>query len=51
MEDVKLVKRIIDWNAIGIRTEGRQKKRCREKVINDLRKLKLRVIWTILGLM
>jgi hypothetical protein len=42
MEDMENVKRITVWNAIGIRTEGRQKNICREKGINDLRKLKLR---------
>jgi len=42
MEDMKLVKRITDWDVIGIRTEGRQMNRSRGKGINDLRKIKLR---------
>jgi hypothetical protein len=33
MEDMELVKRITYWNQIGLMTEGRQKKKCREEVI------------------
>jgi len=39
MEDVKLVKKITDWNAIGLRAKGRLKNRWREEVINDIKKL------------
>ena len=42
MEDMKLVKRITDWDGIGIRSEGRQMNRSRDKGINDVRKIKLR---------
>jgi len=42
MEDTKPVKKITDWNPIGIRIEGRSKHRWSDAVINDLKKLKLR---------
>jgi len=42
IEDIKLVKKITDWNPIGIRNEGRPKNKWRYKVINDLQKVKLR---------
>jgi hypothetical protein len=42
MEGTKLVKKISDWNPIGVRTKGRPKNRWRDEVINDLKKLKLR---------
>jgi hypothetical protein len=41
MEDVKLVTKITDWNPIGLRAKGRPKNRWRDKVINDLNKLKM----------
>jgi hypothetical protein len=47
MEDVKHVKEIIDWNPIGVRTKGRPKNRWSE-VINDLKKLKLRILSQII---
>jgi len=42
MEDIKLVKKITDWNPIGVRTEGQPMNRWRNEVINDFIKLKLR---------
>jgi len=39
MGDVKLVKKIIDWNRIGVTTKKRLKKRRRDEIINDLKKL------------
>jgi hypothetical protein len=41
MEFVKLIK-VIDWNQIGIRTEGRPKNGWRDRVIHDLKTRKLR---------
>jgi hypothetical protein len=41
MEDIKLVKKITDWNPIGVRTKGQPKNRWRDEAINDLKKLKL----------
>jgi len=40
VEDIKLVKKITDWNSVGIGTEGRPKNIWRDEVINDLTKLK-----------
>ena len=40
MGDTKLVKRITDWNPIGIRTKGRPKNRWKKEVVNYLKKLK-----------
>jgi hypothetical protein len=42
MEDIKVVKKITVWKRIGVRTKGRPKNRWRDKVINGLKKLKLR---------
>ena len=42
IEDIKLVKKIIDLNPIGVRTKRPTKNRWRDEVINDLKKLKLR---------
>ena len=42
MEDIKLVKRIMDWNNMGLKTKGCLNKRWRDEVINDLKMLKLR---------
>jgi hypothetical protein len=42
MEDVKLAKKITDWNPTGLRAKGRPKDRWRDEVINYLKKLKLR---------
>jgi hypothetical protein len=42
MEDIKLVKKITDWNPTGVRTEGQPMNRWRDEVINDFIKLKLR---------
>jgi hypothetical protein len=42
MEGIKLVKNITDRNSIGMRTKGRPKSRRRDKVINDIKKLKQR---------
>ena len=39
MEGIKLVKKISDWNPIGVRTKERPKNRWRDKVINDVKKL------------
>lgn len=33
MEGIRLVKKITDWNAIGIRTEGRPKNRWKVEVM------------------
>jgi len=41
MEDVKLVKEIIDWTPRGLEAKARPKNRWRDEVINDLKKLKL----------
>jgi len=41
MEDVKLVKKITDWNPTGLRAKARPKNRWRDEVIKDLKKLKL----------
>ena len=41
--DTKLFKKITNWNPLGVRTKGRSKNRCRDEVINDLEKLKLRI--------
>jgi hypothetical protein len=42
MEDIKLVKKITDWNRIGVRTKGQTKNSWRDEAIKDLKKLKLR---------
>ena len=42
MEDIKLVKKITEWDPIGIRTKEQPQNRWRDEVINDLKKLKLR---------
>jgi hypothetical protein len=42
MENIKLIKKITNWNPIGIRTKGRPNIRWRNEVIHDLRKQKLR---------
>jgi len=42
MGDIKLVKKITDWNPKGLRNKGRQKNRWRDKETDDLKKLKLR---------
>ena len=39
---MNLVKKITDWNSVGLGTKGRPKNRWRDEVINDLMKLKLR---------
>ena len=39
MEVIKLVKKISDWNPIGVRTKERPKNRWRDKVMHDLKKL------------
>jgi hypothetical protein len=41
-EDIELIKKVTDWNPTGLKTKGRPKKRWRDEVINDLKKLKLR---------
>ena len=41
MECIKLVKKITDWNSIGIRTKGRPN-RWSDEVICDLKKVELR---------
>jgi len=40
-EEIKLVKKIAEWNPIGVSTKGRPKNRWRDAVIYDLKKLKL----------
>ena len=35
MEDIKLVKKITDWNPTGVRTKGQPKNRWRDEVIYD----------------
>jgi len=42
MEDIKLVKRFMDWNNIEVNTKGWPNNRWRDEEINDLKKLKLR---------
>ena len=42
MEDVKLVKKITDWNLVGVRTRGRLKNSCRDEVINNLKNIQMR---------
>jgi hypothetical protein len=42
MEDIKLVKKITDWNPVGVRSKVSPKIRSRDEGINDLQKLKLR---------
>jgi hypothetical protein len=42
MEDIKLVKKITDWNHIGIRTEALPKNKWRDEAINDIKKRKMR---------
>jgi hypothetical protein len=42
MTDIKLVKKITDWDLIGVRTNGWPKNRWRDEVMIDLKKLKLR---------
>ena len=42
MEDRKLVKKITDWNPIGVRTKRQPLNRWRDEVINDFSKQKLR---------
>jgi hypothetical protein len=42
MKDIKLVKKITNWNPIGIRTKGRPNNRWRDEVMNALKKLKRR---------
>jgi len=43
MTDTKLLKKITDWNLIGVRTKGQSKNKWIDEVINDLEKLKLRI--------
>jgi hypothetical protein len=42
MIDIKLVENMTDWDPIGLRTKGQPKNRWRDKVMIDLKKLKLR---------
>jgi hypothetical protein len=42
MEDIQLFKKITVWNPTGMTTEGRSKNKGRNRVINYLKKLKLR---------
>ena len=42
MEDIKLVKKITDWKPLAVRTKRQPKNRWRDKVMMDLKKLKLR---------
>jgi len=37
-KDIKLVKKITDWNPVGIRTKGRPNNRWRDEVMNELKK-------------
>jgi hypothetical protein len=39
MEDIKLLQEITFCRRIGVRNEGRPKKRWKDEVINDLKKL------------
>jgi hypothetical protein len=39
--DIKLVKKITDWDPVGVRTKGRPKNGWRDEVMIDLKKLKL----------
>jgi hypothetical protein len=42
MEDVKLITEIINWSAVGVRTNRRPKIKWRDEVIKELKKLKPR---------
>ena len=42
MEYIKLVKKITDWNSIGIRTRGQPNNRWSDEVIRDLKKVEPR---------
>jgi hypothetical protein len=42
MDNIKLVKKITDWNPIGVRTKGQPMNRWRDEVISDFSKLTLR---------
>ena len=41
MECNKLVNNMNDWNPLGVKTKRRPKKRWRDEVVNDLKRLKL----------
>ena len=41
------VRKITEWNAIGMRSKGRPKNRRKDEVLNDLKKLKVKN-WTYL---
>jgi hypothetical protein len=43
----KTVRKITEWNSIGMRYKGRPQNRWKDEVINDLKKLKLKN-WTYL---
>jgi len=40
MEDIKLAKKITEWDYIGTRTKGQPQNRWKDEIINDLKKLK-----------
>jgi hypothetical protein len=42
MEKTKTGRKIAEWNAIGMRSNGRPKSRWKDEVLNDLKKLKVR---------
>ena len=46
MEETKTVRKIMEWNTIGMRSKGRPKNRWKDKVLSDLNKLKVKN-WTI----
>jgi len=41
MEDIKLVKKITDWNRTGVRSKGQPRKKWTDEVISDFKKLEL----------
>jgi hypothetical protein len=47
MEETKIMRKITQWNPIGVRYKGRPKNRWRDEVLNNLRKLKVKN-WTYL---
>jgi hypothetical protein len=41
MEKTKTVRKITEWNAIGVRSKGRPKHRWKDEVLNVLKRLKV----------
>jgi hypothetical protein len=47
MEKTKIVRKITEWNPIGMRSKGRPRNRWKDELLNDLKKLKVKN-WTYL---